>query len=65
MLKLLYSEPHQIPAPIIAEARQVRKYGDASACADIEQSRVRKAIVPVLRYRCIASLQKKFFAANG
>jgi hypothetical protein len=43
---------------IIADRCYGRKRGGASACADIEQSRVRNAIVPVSRYHCAASLQK-------
>jgi hypothetical protein len=45
--------------PIIADRCCARKYGGASACADIEQSRVRNATVPVSRYRA-TSLQKAF-----
>src|SRR5262245_32739551 len=43
---------------IIADRCYARKRGGASACADIEQSRVRNAIVPVSRYHCAASLYK-------
>jgi len=43
---------------IIADRCCARKRGGASACADIEQSRVRNAIVPVSRYHYAASLLK-------
>src|SRR5260370_15228610 len=47
-----------IPMLIIADRCCARKRGGASACADIEQNRVRNAIVPGSRYHCAASLQK-------
>src|SRR5260370_35084666 len=50
--------PPPIPMLIIADRCCARKRGGASACADIEQSRVRNAIVPGSRYHCAASLQK-------
>src|SRR5262249_24385440 len=49
-------EPH--PIAIIADRCYGRKRGAASTCADIEQGRVRNAIVHVSRYHCAASLQK-------
>jgi hypothetical protein len=43
---------------IIADRYCARKRGGATACTDIEQGRVRNAIVPVSRYHCAARLQK-------
>jgi hypothetical protein len=46
--------------PIIADRYCACKCGRRCACTDIEQNRVRNAIVSVARYRCPASLQKNF-----
>src|SRR5262245_8794276 len=57
MLKLLYWSP-TTPTAIIPDRYYGRKRSGASACADIEQSRVRNAIVPVSRYHYEVSLKR-------